>query len=219
MNSISSVPSVVAAVLHAAARRFRTSEERSKVLACTAGLLSVVAFVLYNWKNLAGATHPNLSSWGVWAFITVLNFTSYKKLTGDWVKSVLPTANAVMCILTALLALRTGSFQGLSGIDQLCLLIGVLAGVCWWVFKSKDFAETLVQIMLQTAIVVGFVPTILGVIHNPSSEPWLSWLLWTASFLTQFFVVKATWRGKLIDFLYPVNMFLFHAAVFALAIM
>ncbi len=174
---------------------------------------------MYNWKNLVGATHPNVSSWAVWAFITVLNFTSYKKLTGDWVKSLLPTANAVMCILTALLALRTGSFRTLSGVDQLCLLIGMFAGLCWWIFKSKDFAETLVQIILEVAIVIGFIPTIVGVIHNPSSEPWMSWLLWTASFSTQYFVVKLTWRGKLIDFLYPVNMLFFHGLISVLALL
>jgi hypothetical protein len=196
----------------------KTNEEKSRTLALIAGLLSVMAFVLYNWKNLVGATHPNVSSWAVWAFITILNFTSYKKLTGDWVKSLLPMANAVMCILTALLALRTGSFRSLSGIDQLCLLIGIVAGLCWWIFKSKDYAETLVQIILEVAIVIGFIPTIVGAVHNPSSEPWMSWLLWTVSFGTQYFVVKLTWRGKLIDFLYPVNMFLFHGAVFVFAL-
>jgi hypothetical protein len=196
----------------------KTNEEKSRTLALIAGLLSVMAFVLYNWKNLVGATHPNVSSWAVWAFITILNFTSYKKLTGDWVKSLLPTANAVMCILTALLALRTGSFRSLSGIDQLCLLIGIIAGLCWWIFKSKDYAETLVQILLEVAIVVGFIPTIVEAVNNPSSEPWMSWLLWTVSFGTQYFVVKLTWRGKLIDFLYPVNMFLFHGVVFVFAL-
>jgi len=178
-----------------------------------------MAYVLYNWKNLAGATHPNVSSWMVWSFITILNFTSYKKLTGDWVKSLLPTASAVMCILTAVLAFRTGSFCSLSGTDLVCLLIGIVAGLCWWIFKSKDFVETLVQIILEIALVIGFVPTLIGVTHNPPSEPWMSWLLWTSSFGTQYFVVKLTWRGKLIDFLYPVNMFLFHGAVFVLALL
>lgn len=197
----------------------KENEKISKRLSIVASLLSLAAFVMYNWKNLVGATHPNVSSWAVWAFITVLNFTSYKKLTGDWVKSLLPTANAVMCILTALLALRTGSFRTLSGVDQLCLLIGMFAGLCWWIFKSKDFAETLVQIILEVAIVIGFIPTIVGVIHNPSSEPWMSWLLWTASFSTQYFVVKLTWRGKLIDFLYPVNMLFFHGLISVLALL
>ena len=67
----------------------KTNEEKSRMLALIAGLLSVTAFALYNWRNLVGEARPNVSSWAVWAFITVLNFTSYKKLTGDWVKSLL----------------------------------------------------------------------------------------------------------------------------------
>lgn len=197
----------------------KTNEEKSWMLALIAGLLSVMAFVLYNWKNLVGATHPNLSSWAVWAFITILNFTSYKKLTGDWVKGLLPTANSVMCILTVIFALRTGSFRILGSVDQLCALIGIVAGLCWWIFKSKDYAETLVQIVLEIALVIGFIPTIVGVVRNSSGEPWMSWLLWTVSFGTQCFVVKLTWKGKLIDFLYPINMFLFHSVVFVLALL
>lgn len=197
----------------------KTNQDKSRMLAIAAGLLSVMAFVLYNWKNLVGVTHPNVSSWAVWSFITVLNFTSYKKMTGDWVKGALPTANATMCLLTFLLALRTGSFRSLNGTDQSCLFIGVLAGFCWWVFKSKDFAESLVQVILEVAIVIGFIPTIAAVMRNPSGEPWASWFLWAVSFASQYFVVKFTWRGKLIDFLYPVNMFLFHSAVFVLALL
>ncbi len=189
------------------------------MLAFIAGFLSIMAFVLYNWKNLSGSTHPNISSWMVWGFITVLNFTSYKKLTGDWVKSILPTIGAVMCIITSLLSLRTGSFRGLNLIDELCLVLGMFAGLCWWMFKSKGFAETLVQIILEIALAIGFIPTIVGAINNPSDEPWLSWFLWTLSFSLQYFVVKLTWRGKLIDFLYPVNMFLFHGTIFVLALL
>lgn len=135
-------------------------------------------------------------------------------MTGDWIKSALPTVNSALCIWTALLALLTGSIQNLNGIDWVCFLIGAAAGACWWIFKSASMA----QVLLQTALVIGFVPTIAGVWHSPTIEPWLPWLLWTTSFVTQMFVVKFTWRGKLVDFLYPVNMAFFHGAVFVLAL-
>lgn len=182
--------------------------------AVLAGLLSILAFVLYNWKNFAGQTHPNISSWAVWACISILNFTSYRKLTGDWVKSVLPTTNSIMCISTALLALRTGSLESLSSIDKICFCLGVVAGTSWWLFKSASFA----QIILQITIVIGFIPTLVGVWGRPSSEPVLSWCLWTGAFITQYFAVMFTWSGKQIEFLYPVNMMVFHGAVFVLAL-
>jgi hypothetical protein len=192
----------------------KTNQEKSRMCAVFAGCLSVVAFVLYNSRNLTDVTHPNISSWMVWACITILNFTSYRKLTGDWVKSVLPTANSIMCITTALLAIHTGSVRSLSGTDQICLLLGVIAGMCWWIFKSASFA----QIILQVAVVVGFIPTLTGTWIDPSSEPSLSWCLWVGSFVAQYFAVKFTWGGKKTEFLYPVNMIVFHGIVFLLAL-
>ncbi|MFA6552091.1 MAG: hypothetical protein WCT19_01150 [Candidatus Paceibacterota bacterium] len=192
----------------------KTNQEKARQLAFVSVLLSLMAFAPYFWKNLSGAVHPNISSWAVWSFITVLNFASYKKMTGDWVKSILPTINSCACICTFLSAILTGSIHRLTGIDLICLIVGMIAGLSWWVFKSASCA----QIVLQIALVIGFVPTIAGTLQNPSGEFWFSWLLWTASFVVQFFVVKTTWRGKIIDLLYPVNMAVFHGAVFILAL-
>lgn len=194
------------------------NKKKARTLAFLAGSASAVAFVLYNAKSIKGTGNPNLSSWAVWAFLTILNFTSYKKLTRDWVKSLLPTANAAMCILTALLALRTGSFQKLDEINQICLAIGLDAGLVWWLLKKNKYAESVVQVILQAAIVVGFIPTLQGTWRNPATEPWLPWLLWVASFILQYLAVRVDWGGRKLEFLYPVNMIIFHAVVFTLAL-
>lgn len=186
--------------------------------ATIAVLFSITASVLYNWNNYTGTAQANVSSWAVWSFITILNFTSYRKMTGDWVKSVLPVMNSIGCILTLLLALRHGTFRALGHTDLSCLVIGILAGICWWTFKRKSYAEVIVQILLEAALVIGFVPTIAGLLQKNSHEPFLPWAFWTASFMTQYFAVRYTWRGKYIDFLYPVNMALFHGAVLILAL-
>lgn len=193
----------------------KTNEEKSRALALVAGFFSVVAYITYSWNTLTGATHPNISSWTVWAFLTVLNFTSYKKVTGDWVKSLLPTINSGLCILTTIFAFGTGSFLSLSVIDWVCLMIGVAGGILWFIYKSATFAQILVQI----AIVIGFIPTIAGVFGRPSSEPWVVWLMWTTSFTIQYFVVKSTWKGKYMEFLYPINMVLSHGVVFVLTLL
>ena len=193
----------------------KTNEEKARLLAAFAIILSCLAFVLYNWKNIRGETHPNVSSWFVWSFMTILNFTSYKKLTGDWIKSTLPTVESGLCIATALMALHTGSFQNLSLADYECLMIGLIAALIWYLFKSAGSA----QILLQIALVIGFIPTGIGMMENPSNEPWLPWCLWTVVFSAQCGVVKLTWRGRWIDFLYPVNAMFWHGLVFVLALM
>lgn len=184
------------------------------IAASLAGTWSLIAFITYSWKTLSGETHPNISSWAIWSFLTILNFTSYKKVTGDWVKAILPTANAVMTLVTLFCALRTGSFEKLGLIDSICCLLGLSAGLAWYLEKSP----TLAQILLQIAIVIGFIPTFIGAYHSPGSELWQSWALWTIAFASQFIAVKYTWKGKYIDFLYPTLMFLCHLFVFLLAI-
>lgn len=191
----------------------KTSDWLATKLAIFTGLLTSVAYMLYNVGILFGDTHPNVSSWFVWAFITVLNFTSYQSMTGDWVKSLLPTTNSIMCILTALLALPVGSFRSLEQIDIVCFVIGVIAGLLWITSKRSAVA----QIILNIAIAVGGIPTIVGMINGTHREPWLPWLIWSVTYVLQYLVVKFR-SGKGLDFLYAINCIVMHSAVFVLAL-
>ncbi len=178
-----------------------------------ASLLSLVAYIAYSWTIITGGTHPNVSSWIVWSFLSLLNFLSYKKLTGGWIKSILPSANSVMTIVIMVAGIKTGSLSILGDTDVICLGIGIIAGLVWWIKKSASFA----QILLQIAIVVGFIPTIRNAYIFPGTELWVSWFLWTLSFVLQLLIVKRTSSGKFIEFLYPVNMIVWHGIVFLLA--
>jgi len=195
----------------------KRNEKVSNALAIVAGMLSVTAFIIYSWSILAGHAQSNISSWAVWTFLTMLNARSYVKLLkDDWLKGLLPVANAVMTIATLFCAIWTGSFKTLSGIDEVCLVIGVIAGLVWIIWKSAK----VVQMVLQIAIVVGFIPTFIGVWQYPIHEPWFPWLLWATCFATQCLVVKANpKRTSWIEFLYPVDMLICHGAVFVLALL
>ena len=192
----------------------KTEKGTSKIFALLALVLSLSAYIVYSWKTFIGETHPNISSWAVWSFLTILNFTSYKKLTGDWVKSILPTANAIMTIITLACALLTGSFKSLGGIDIACFIIGAIAGLAWWMTKSPD----LTQFLLQASIIVGFIPTWKGTYGSPNSELWIAWLLWTLCFAFQFIAVKKNWSGNYLELLYPTSMFICHGIVFMMTV-
>lgn len=183
-----------------------------------ASILVVLGYGVYFSKNFTGTVHPKASSWLVLAFLGVLNFTSYKKLTGSWVKSTFSAVNTVLLVLLALLVLHNGSLGSLSGADWCCLFFGITAGLCWWVFKKNHFAPALVQIILEVGVAIAFVPTFISAAHNPLNESWLTWLLWTCSFFTQFLVVRLDWSGKYIDFLFPLNRMILNGAVFVLTI-
>ena len=196
----------------------KTKEEKSKICAFAACILIVLGSIPYLWKNLTGAIHPNASSWLIFAFIGVLNATSYKKLTGDWVKSVFPTVNTLILLLTTALVLRKGSFGNLGAVDVCCLIFGILAALVWWIFKKKESAPALVQVILEIGAFIGFIPTILATAHDPSREFWLAWFLWSCSFYLQFLTVKYTWKGNWVDFLFPLNRMALNGIVFVLAL-
>lgn len=191
----------------------KTHDDSATTLAIFTGVLASIAYALYNAYSLFGDAHPNVSSWFVWAFITILNFTSYRSMTGDWVKSALPTINSLLCIVTALIALRTGSFMELTRIDATCLIIGIFAGMLWITSKRPSAA----QVILNVAIFVGGIPTIVSMITSSHREPWLPWLIWSATYILHYRIVKAR-SGKGLDFLYAINCTILHSAVFVLAI-
>lgn len=190
-------------------------EEKSVRYAIVASALSITASLLYNWSILSGKASPSISSWAVWLFITLLHFLNYQKVTGGWVKSLLPLVDSVLCIITTLLVFKFGSFKDLSVYEKSCFGCGVVAGVVWFVFKNASFA----QVLLQVALVIGFIPTFIGILNHTTTETWLPWFLWTGTFSAQYMTVKSTPDAKKIEFLYPVNMTVFHAAVFVLAVL
>ena len=192
----------------------RTNKQKSQILGVIATLLSITASLLYNWNILSGDSHPNLSSWLVWLFITALHFFSYKEVTEGWEKSLLPKMDSILCVTTTVLVWHIGSLKSLNIYEWSCLVLGIFAGIGWRVFKSPTWA----QILLQTALVVGGIPTIMSIWVSPIREPGISWFIWTCTFTAQYFAVKVNWDGKRIAYLYPVCMIIFHLIVFGLIV-
>lgn len=185
-----------------------------------AGSLSVLAFGIYNRQILQGNAVPNIASWAVWSFVTLLNFTSYKAMSKDGWKSFLPTISSIQCVLTFFLALFYGEVKGLSLSEGAVLVLGVVAGLSWWKLKSssEEKAATTANMMLQFCIFVGFIPTFQAVWMMPKNEAALCWFLWTASFLMQTVVVGLRWQGKVRELVYPINCAILHLAVALLAL-
>ncbi len=183
--------------------------KKDKFLVTTALLINVVAFVIYNWQMLIGQSAPNAASWGIWGFITILNFTSYKVMSKDWVKSLLPTLSSALCILTFVISIYRGRLEMLDVYDKTVFVAGVLAALVWWRTKSATKA----QVLLQICVAIGFIPTYLSVWKNPGNEPLLEWVLWSLMFMIQIIVVKLRWRGQKMDLLYPINCAILHTTI------
>jgi uncharacterized membrane protein YadS len=184
------------------------------ILGIIAGILHLVAFAIYNKQMLEGTSRPNAATWNLWAFLTVLNCTSYFVMSTDWVKSFLPIASSFACVGTFFFALFKGKLSPLEKWDKVALTVGIISGLTWWVFKSATYAN----VVLQFSVLVSFIPTYQGVWKDSSKEKSLPWFIWAFAYVLILIVIWQRWQNQWQDLVYPVNCFFLHIGIGALAI-
>ncbi len=178
-------------------------------LGIAAGVLQLVAFGIYNKQIFQGTSVPNTATWTLWAFLTVLNASSYAVMTADVAKYILPVASALATIGTFGYSLFAGKFKRMDPWDWLVLAIGMIAGVVWWWYQSATYANLIVIV----AVAIAFIPLYRGVWKNPTLEKPLPWYVWTMAYAVVTVVVVLRWKGQYEDLVYPVSMFFLHLAV------
>lgn len=182
-------------------------------LALLAGAMHVIAFIIYNQQMFKGTSSPNAATWTLWAILTVFNVASYRAMSGDWVKTILPLASSTACIITFLVALTKGKFSRLDRYDSIALVIGCIAGFVWFHYQSATYAN----LILQFAVAVSFTPMYRKVWQNPKAEKWPPWLIWSTAYFCSLAVIYLRWQpGHATDLVYPINCLILHAAVIPL---
>ena len=178
-------------------------------LGIAAGVLQLVAFGLYNKQILQGTSTPNTATWTLWAFLTILNASSYAAMTADLAKYILPVASALATIGTFGYSLFAGKFKRMDSWDWLVFSIGVMAGLMWWWYQSATYANLIVV----GAVIISFWPLYRSVWKNPALEKTLPWYVWTIAYSILTLVAVLRWKGQYQDLAYPVSMFFLHFAV------
>lgn len=186
----------------------------SALLAIVACVVQVIAFAVYNRSILAKDAHPNVASWGIWAFITVLNFKSYQEMSQDWMKSALSTISSLLCIITFIvLVLMKREWKRIDAFDVAAFCLGIVACIWWWYSNSPVYG----YVILQASIIIGYVPTVRNVWRKPEDENPLPWFIWTVAFCINAVVVLLRWQ-QVLEFLYPVQCILGHMLIGVLSL-
>jgi hypothetical protein len=158
----------------------------SLAIAITSAIVQLAGYAIYNWAMLAGRTRPNLTSWLVWGGISFLNtFTYFSLSSHDFVVSLMPFTITAVNVLTLGLIMWYGRFQRINRVDATALIISVIAISIWQFTSSSSIAN----LMIQLAIIIGTVPTVLGVWRDPAVERPLPWFLWSGAFILAIIVV------------------------------
>lgn len=172
------------------------------------GLGTTLAYLDYNRVVLKGETKPNGATWAIWSAVALVSTSSYFAASGDFWKSVIPFANILLCIGTFILALVGGKFKKLDATDWCALVIGIIAVVVW---KMTNAAYA--NLIVQVAIIIGFIPTWHGVWKTPSCEKPRPWWIWMIAYGIAGIVVVLRWKNQWIDLVYPVLCVFLHASV------
>src|SRR3989344_395304 len=180
-----------------------------KVLVLIIVALTTWAFMLFN-RNMFKGEKPNTASWNLWVLLTVVNTSSYFTMNGDWMKLSLPLADAVLCLVTWLLALLLGRFQLPPRRDYLPIGLTIGALIIWKVSSASD-----ANMFTQVPFLISFIPSFTHARNGEvEAKPWV---IWTVSFVLNILLVSIRNSGWH-DFVYPVLATVLHGAVAVIAL-
>ena len=185
----------------------------SVLLSCVIGI-DVAAFLIYNRDLFKGRSKPYRGTWGVWLLIAFLNSASYFGTSGDFMKSFLSFENVSACAVTFTFACIHGGRRPLDREEKYSVVIGVCAGIVWWLFRNAFYANAIMQ--LNT--VVSFIPLWIGLWHDSKSQRPLPWALWSISYALNIGVVMLRWNDQWEDLLYPICYVFFHVGTYVLTL-
>jgi hypothetical protein len=186
----------------------------NEMLAILASMMHIIAFIIYNKQLLSNNNEPNIVTWAIWAFESLFNVASYFVMSGDWIKTLLPTISSLFCIEIFFVALFKGKFGRIGKFDIAALFTGIFAALVWWQFKSATFAN----LIAQACVAIGFVPTFKSVWKSPKTEKPVVWFVWSFAYIVGLAVVLTRWQSQYQDLVLYVCGIIFHAAVGILAL-
>lgn len=182
--------------------------EVSSLFGYLAGFLQIIGFWTYNRKMLIGVTKPVKTTLALWSFISILNMLSFTSISNDPAKDFISIVSGALCVLTFLLAWRSGKLQKLGGEERFVLLIGIIAALIWYAWKSAAYANA----VLQVSVLISFLPLYKQIWQNPKSEHPTPWYFFSGAYACATLGVVLNWNSAW-ELAYPMSGLILHSAV------
>jgi hypothetical protein len=185
------------------------------VVAC---FISGWAFFIYNNSDLKGKSHPKLVTWFLSAFISFLNVTSYKLVSGDMFVTLFPAVNAIMTFLTASFLtfnhIKAGKERKWPDRKDITILLIVIVVIVVVTLLQDTTVATFANILIPACSITAFVPTV----RKLEDEDPCPWFIWSGSFLLITVVLLLSWQGRFFALFYPVGGTIGHFAIGRIAL-
>ena len=179
------------------------------VLGVTAALLHGVAYLLYARQTKVGSSSPKSASWGVWAFVSILNALTFSAMSGNWMVALQFFTGSVACVLVFLYMWAIGKLVWPTPKEWRLFSLGILAAIVWWVFRTAAGANMIVFIALATP----FISMYEELWADPRKETPRSWILWTLASLVTTANVIVNWKGQPLNLVVPIGGAALHGVV------
>lgn len=183
------------------------------VLGITAALLHGVAYLLYAIQTKVGHSSPKSASWGLWAFLVLINWVTFGVTIGNWIVALQFLTGSVACIAVFIYMLAIGKFSWPTAKQWRLVGLGILAMLVWWIFRNAAWANTIIFV----ALAISFIPMYEDLWTDPRSETPRSWVLWTLAFLVTTANVIVNWNGQPLSLVMPIGGAILHGIVAALS--
>jgi len=169
-------------------------------LGLVAGIIALLAYIVYVISIFRGGSKPNRATWWIWAFMGLILALSYDFSGAEntiWV----PYVEFLGPLIIAILSLKYGEGGLNDRTDVICLIGASLSIVLWIIFKNPVVA--LVTNLVTDSFAI--VPTIKKSFLRPEGEDFWAWFgTGVADSLNMFAVERFTF-GILV---YPIYMLL-----------
>lgn len=168
------------------------------VLGLVAGMIALLAYVVYVVSIFRGGSKPNRATWWIWAFMGLVLALSYD-MSGAGNTIWVPYVEFLGPFTIALLSLKYGE-GGLDNKTDLMCLFGSLVSVILWIIFNNPVVALVTNLAIDSFAII---PTVKKSYLRPEGEDFWAWFgTGVADTLNMFAVERFTFA----ILLYPIYM-------------
>lgn len=165
------------------------------ILLVIASAILLVVPILYLAKTAQGKITPNPVTFFIRSVVSVMNLTTYFQTNGHNVwKSSVTLVSTVGLVTIFLYAFSRGKFSKVNRFDVTSGAIAIMVAVFWRLSGDPVVAN----LLLQTALLISFIPAIRGVCTGAAKEQVLPWALATTTYVLMTLAIaldpSSTWQ-------------------------
>ncbi|MFH0779519.1 MAG: hypothetical protein V1928_01540 [Parcubacteria group bacterium] len=171
------------------------------IIAIASALMLFVGDAIYIRATVKGNAYPMKSTWLIWIIVIGLNVFSFLQTKFDLVSGLYGIVDFLLCaVIFAIVLVKSKQKFYFKKFEKYYLLLA-MSCVIFWIASSNSF---LTNIIAQILILIGYIPTIHGMIASKKSEESaISWLIWV--FGSGLAIIPAFMNDNMLAIIYSIR--------------